>query len=306
MAIISIYRHAACTAQATAGSYGAPARTREENVRIKTATRLIAGSLLTAGMVLIGPVPAQAAPPSNDTFGGSIVIGSMPFTTTTDTSEATTDADDANANATCGAPATDASVWYSITPPTDGGLLIDVSRSSYTAGVLVVTGTPGAFQIVACGPGVVGFPAAAGTAYHLLVIDDQTDNSGNGGTLVMTVDAAPPPPAIDVTVEPVAAFNSRTGAATVNGTVNCSGVVDFAFLDVELRQPVGRGEVVGFGSTDVACDGVDHAWSVDVYPAYGRKFAGGKGASVTFAVACGPFDCSVDYEEHRVQLSRRG
>lgn len=275
-------------------------------MRIKTSIRLIAGTLLTAGMVLVGPASAQAAPPSNDTFGGAIVIGSVPFTTTTDTSEATTDADDANANETCGAPATDASVWYSITPTTDGALLVDVSGSSYPAGVLVVTGTPGSFEIVACGPSGVAFPTTAGTTYHLLVIDDQSDNSGNGGTLAMTVDTAPPPPTIDATVDPIAGFNSRTGAATLHGTINCSGVVDFAFVDVELRQRVGRGEVVGFGTIDVTCDGTDQRWSVDVYPFIGRKFAGGKGASVTFAVACGPFECSVDYEEHRVQLSRRG
>jgi hypothetical protein len=200
----------------------------------------------------------------------------------------------------------DASVWYSITPATDGGLVADVSRSSYTAGVLVVTGAPGAFEIVACGPDVVGFQAAAGTTYYLLIIDDQYDGTGNGGTLVLNVDVAPPPPTIDATVDPTAGFNSQTGSATVHGTINCGGVVDFSFLQVELHQQVGRGEVAGFGSVEVACDGADHPWSVEVFPALGRKFAGGKGASLTFAVACGPFDCSFDFEEHAVQLSRRG
>src|ERR1700738_5024501 len=89
-------------------------------------------------LVLVGAAPAHAAAPTNDTFGGAVPIGSVPFTTSADTSQATTDADDANANAICGAPATDASVWYSTTPATDGGLVVDVSRSSYTAGVLVV------------------------------------------------------------------------------------------------------------------------------------------------------------------------
>ena len=275
-------------------------------MRVRKSAHLIGATLLTAGTVLFGAGPAQAAAPANDTFGGSIAIGSVPFTTTADTSGATTDADDANANATCGAPATDASVWYSTTPTADGALVVDVSKSSYTAGVLVVTGTPGAFEIVACGPGAVGFPTTAGTTYHLLVIDDQSDGGGNGGSLAMTVDIAPPPPTIDVTVDPTAGFNSRTGAATVHGTINCSGVVDFAFLDVELHQRVGRGEVVGSGGMDVTCDDANHPWSVEVYPFSGTKFTGGKGASVTFAVACGPFDCGIDYEEHRVQLSRRG
>ena len=53
-------------------------------------------------------VPVLAAAPSNDTFGGATVIGSLPFTDTLDTTEATTDATDQEANADCGAPAMDA------------------------------------------------------------------------------------------------------------------------------------------------------------------------------------------------------
>jgi hypothetical protein len=266
---------------------------------------MIGAMLLAAGLVLVGTGPAYAAAPTNDTFGGAIAIGSVPFSTTVDTSEATTDADDANANAECGAPATDASVWYSITAAADGALVADVSRSSYSAGVLVVTGAPGAFEVVVCGPGAVGFATTAGTTYYLLIIDDQFDGGGNGGTLVLNVDVPPPPPTIDVTVDPTGGFDPRTGAATVRGTINCSGVVNFALVDVELHQRVGRGEVFGFGGIAVVCDGADHQWSAEVFPILGTKFVGGKGVSVTFGVACGPFECSLDYEERIVQLSRR-
>src|SRR5258707_3865617 len=162
-------------------------------VRVRLFGCRVGAVVLAAGLVLIGAAPAQSATPTNDTFGGAVPIGSVPFTTSADTSQATTDADDANANANCGAPATDASVWYSTTPATDGGLLVDVSKSSYSAGVLVVTGAPGAFEIVACGPGAVGFQAVAGTTYFPLIIDDQADRTGNGGTLVLNVDTAPPP-----------------------------------------------------------------------------------------------------------------
>jgi hypothetical protein len=274
-------------------------------MRIRKTASVLGAVLLAAGLVLVGAGPAQAAAPANDTFGGAIAIGSVPFTTTADTSEATTDTDDANANANCGAPATDASVWYSTTPAADGAIVVDVSSSSYSAGVLVVTGAPGAFEIVACGPGAVAFATTAGTTYHLLIIDDQFDGGGNGGTLVLNVDVAPPPPTIDITVDPSAGFNPQTGTATVRGTATCTGLVDFAFVDVEMRQRVGRGEVFGFGFMDVACDGAAHPWSVEVFPIVGSKFAGGKAATLTFAVACGPFECGFDYEEHRVQLSRR-
>jgi hypothetical protein len=271
---------------------------------------LLTGRLGVAGLVAMLSVlvasPAYAAAPANDTFTGSVAIGTVPYTATQDTGEATTDADDADANAFCGAPATDASVWYSVSPTTDSALVADVSQSTYSAGVLVVTGQPGGFDIVACGPGAVGFPVTAGTTYHLLIIDDQLDGGGNGGTLVLNVAEAPPPPQIDLTLNPTAKFNARTGTATVSGTIACSGVVDFTFLYAELLQRVGRGAVVGSGATeDIACDGTVQQWSVEVVPYVGQKFAGGKAASFTFAFSCGPFFCAEDYETRTVQLSRR-
>lgn len=267
----------------------------------------IGALLLGVALVLVGPASAFAAVPTNDTYSGAIPVGALPFTTTLDTTEATTDADDANANETCGAPATDASVWYTLSSGVDGAVLVDVSASSYSAGALVVTGAPGAFQIVACGPGRIAFPVSAGTTYHLLIFDYQADGGGNGGTLVLTVDDAPPPPVIAVTVDPTGAFNPHTGTAIIHGTIMCSGVVEFAFVDVQVRQPVGRGEVTGIGSIDVPCGGVVSPWSVEVLPdGAGTKFSGGKAASLTFAVACGPFQCSIDFQEYDVRLSRQG
>ena len=108
-----------------------------------------------------------------------------------------------------------------------------------------------------------------------------------------------------MTVNRTAGFNARTGSATVSGTMSCTGSVDFSFVDVLLRQPVGRGEVVGEGFMDVTCDSTVRPWSVEIFPFYGTKFSGGKGASVTYAVSCGLIFCSESYTEQRVQLSRR-
>ncbi|HEX5995297.1 MAG TPA: hypothetical protein VFY84_09175 [Jiangellales bacterium] len=273
-------------------------------MRIKKTASMLGAILLAAGLVLVGAGPAQAAAPTNDTFGGAIAIDSTPFTTTVDTSEATTDADDVSANADCGAPATDASVWYSITAPTDGGYIVDVSKSSFYAGVIVVTGAPGAFELVWCGPDTVGFPATAGTTYYVLAFDDQYDGGGNGGTLVMDIDVAPPPPSVDVTVDSRAGFNPKTGVATVRGTINCTDALD-GYIEVFLRQQVGRFGIQGYGLISPVCDGTDQPWSVDIYGENGSKFAGGKAASVTFALVCGVLECALDYEERMVQLSRR-
>ena len=276
-------------------------------MRFKQLRYYAAAVLVGAGMVLVGAAPAHAAAPSNDTFSGAVAVGSLPFSAIVDTTEATTDRDDANANPpNCGAPATDASVWYSFTTAVDTGVIVDVSSSSYSAGVLVVTGTPGAFDLVTCGPQTIVFSATPGVTYYLLMIDDQLDGGGNGGRLVVNLDDAPPPPTITTTVDSTASFNPSSGSATVHGTATCDGIVDFAFVDVELHQKVGRGEVAGFGEVELTCDGAAHPWSVEIFPAIGRKFAGGKGASLTFSVACGPFECATDFQEHAVQLSRHG
>jgi len=248
-------------------------------------------------------VPVLAAAPSNDTFAGATVIGSLPFTDTLDTTEATTDATDQEANADCGAPATDASVRYTITASSDDGIVVDVSQSSYSAGVGVVTGSPGSFTLVTCGPGAVEFPTVSGETYSIVAFDDQTDGAGNGGTLVINVDTVPPPPVVNLTVDPTGRFNSKTGTATISGSVTCTGGGDFTEIDVSLRQSVGRFVITGSGFTDFPCDGSTHGWSAEVFPDNG-VFKGGHTASVSVATACGPFECGEDFQEHIVKLRR--
>jgi hypothetical protein len=257
------------------------------------------GLVLLLSFALAAPVLAAA--PTNDTYPGTL-IGALPFSETLDTSEATTDADDEELNEQCGAPATEASVWYQLTAPSDMGILVDVSQSEYSAGVIVAIGAPGTFEVVDCGPGFVVFGADAGQTYSILAFDDEFGGA-NGGSLVISVDEAPPPPEIDVTVDPVGTFDPQTGSATITGTVVCSGDVEFAFVDVELRQNVGRFVITGFGSADVICDGTSQPWNVEVFGSNGL-FKGGRAVAVTFALACGVFDCGTDFEEQTVRLRR--
>jgi len=238
---------------------------------------------LAAAASLAFATPALAAPaPPNDTYGGRTLIGSLPFTQTLDTTKASTDATDTEANANCGSPATEASVWYALTASSDGAVIVDVSASTYSAGVIVVTGSPGSFSLITCGPGSVAFSTVSGETYALLAFDDQP-GAGNGGTLTISVDEAPPPPTVSLTVDPTGHFNKVTGSATVTGTVLCTGVADFTFIDVQLSQQVGRvATVSGFGDTGFTCDGTTQPWSVEVFPSTGL-FKGGKAASVTVA-----------------------
>lgn len=261
-----------------------------------------------AASLLLGALsaaPAVAAVPDNDTYGGRTVIAAMPYSTTQDTTEATTDADDDAIVADCsGIPARDASVWFEVTPAAEGGVLVDATGSDYAAGMVVASGAPGAWVLEGCGPTAVAWYAMAGTAYTILVFDDQTDGVGTGGNLQLAVKPVPPPPTFDLTVNPTATFDSRTGAARVSGSATCllgdntSGSV---FMEVQLTQRVGRMLIRGWGYAELACDGEQQPWSVDITGDNGL-FKGGKAASVTVGYACGDFECSIDYEERTVQL----
>lgn len=257
---------------------------------------------LAAIGTLVFAAPAMAAAPSNDTYPGSIAITTIPFTASLDTTEATTDADDTAWNAQCGAPFTDASVWYSLTPSADSGFIVDVSQSDYSAGIAVMSGAPGSFVVEACGPGTIGFFGASGVTYSIVLFDDQLDGSGVGGNLELFVDLAPPPPTVDVTVDPVGQFHND-GSATVTGTVTCTGDAFDTFIEVQLRQRIGRFVISGFGGTSFVCDGTTQTWAADVIADNGL-FKGGKAANVTVAFACGTFQCADDFEETTIKLRR--
>jgi hypothetical protein len=268
---------------------------------IRKRLAVLLGLLITASLAGAGPVLAAA--PSNDLYVNRQAV-SVGFSAAFSTTEATTDADDVAINTPdCGAPATDASVWYTVTTASDVSIAFDLSGSSYSAGAIVATGDPSGFTLVTCGPGAVAWSASSGVTYTILVFDDQLDGSGNGGDLVINVAQAPPPPELTLTVNPRGTFNSHTGGARVSGTVNCSGDSEFSFIDVFMRQKTGRLFIDGEGFIEgFACDGTTQPWSVDIIP-FNGVFKGGRTATVTFAVACGIFECGVGFDESVVNLS---
>jgi hypothetical protein len=244
---------------------------------------------------------ANAAAPNNDAIAGAKSVSAIPFTDAVDTTEATTDAEDEALNEQCGAPATDASVWY-VLDGTGADVFVDVSSSDYSAGVLVGEGSPGSLTIVNCGPGAVVFFAETGKTYYVLAIDDQFDGGGNGGQLSITFDVPPPPPVIDITVDPTGKFDSRTGNVTITGTSTCTGEgVDFSSLDGEITQRAGRVIIRGWFFTELVCDGDTHPWSADVTADNGL-FKGGNANVRANAFACNAFACGEDSVERAVRL----
>jgi hypothetical protein len=249
--------------------------------------RRIAVSVLSLGLLLGAPAAVLAAAPSNNTYGGRTDIAAIPFNDTIDTTEATAGSNDVEINADCGAPATDASVWYSYTAPSDQDLLADVSQSDYSAGLIVAIGSPGSFQLLTCGPGSVAFPASSGETYTILAFDDQEDGIGNGGTLVFSLDILPPPPTIHINVDPVGALNKQTNEVTVTGTISCSSPAEIQFYG-EVKQRAGRQIIFGnlFGD-DFCNDVLSFSATTDQYST--GIFAGGKATvhMVAFAFPTG-------------------
>jgi len=250
--------------------------------------RLVLATLVALGALAIAAPAALAAAPSNDTFGGA-TTATIGFSQVLDTTQATTDSD----------------VWYAFAG-SDAGVVVDVSQSDYSAGVLVGVGTQGNLETVECGPGTVGFFATAGTTYYVLAIDDQNDGGGNGGSLNISFNAAPPPPTVDITVNKVGRVNAKTGVATISGTYTCSDA-DFIDAEIDASQRAGRVIISGFGAffDSGTCDGTSHDWSAQVFGDNGR-FVGGKAMTVTFAFACGAFDCAEGFAEQTVRLRGGG
>jgi hypothetical protein len=267
---------------------------------MKTIFKLFVVSALTLSALGFSTSAALAAPPANDTFPNA-TAAFIGFSEVLDTSEATTDSDDAQLNTNCGAPATDASVWYTI-DGTGTGVVVGVSSSDYTAGVAVGVGSQGALDLVTCGPGAVAFFADTGTTYYVLAFDDQFDGAGNGGNLSISFNEAPPPPTVDITVNRYGRFNSKTGTATISGTYTCSNG-DFIDIFVDARQRVGRFFIFGSGAffDFGTCDGTPHTWSAEIFPQNGL-FKGGKTLTLNFATSCGAFECGFGFAEQTVQL----
>jgi hypothetical protein len=258
------------------------------------------GAAMTAGTAM------AASPPPNDTISGASVVSSLPSSDTLDTTAATTDADDAQLNASnpqCTnpfGPTLNKSVWYKFTAGTEGALGVDAGASSYSVGIGIATGTPGALTTVACGLSTAFTATVPGTTYYVNAFDLFGDT---GGTLQITFEV--PPPAPTMTVSATAGTVDRTGTATITFRYACTNATTLTD-EAQLTQLVGRFSISGFGTNqDIAmCDGTPHT-SLLAIPGNG-KFAGGKASLQYDFSVCGPFQCVDSTLTQTLQLRHNG
>lgn len=265
--------------------------------------RVLAAS---AAALLLTPLVASAAlaaAPDNDSVATATVV-TLGQTITQDTSEATSDALDAELNSNCGAPATNGSVWFSYEDTTGAGLLVDLGASSFSAGAMIVAGDPASGgYLMACGPGGV---AARGdgtpTTYYVMAFSDTPGVTG--GSLTASFEALPPAPTAALTVDPRATAY-KDGSLRLTGTYSCSNADGYnSFIDGMVTQTVGRMKIEGWFSVyPLECDGAVRPWEAIAWSPNGL-FAGGKAANVTFALACGLADCAGTVVEQKIQVTR--
>jgi hypothetical protein len=250
-----------------------------------TRWRVVAGLALIIVMAA-QPGVALAAAPANDVPDGAIAITAIPAHGTQDTTEATISTD----NIGCGSDGTDqASVWYTLTLPEATTVLIDASSSDYRIGINAFAGTATAGALLECTEQALRMEVAAGTTYYLMFAD--IDGGANGGQLDVTIDVAPPPIDLTLAVDPVGKVNSKTGEATITGTVRCSAATSDASVDAELRDPVGRFTIHGFGGSGIECGTDPTPWSITIVGDNGR-FGPGRATANVSAFACDAFSCA--------------
>ena len=259
--------------------------------------RFLLVALVSSLATLTAPGTAMAQPANDDFDDATSINEPLPFTDSTSTADATTAPDDPEC------AGNGHTVWYRFTPSSDLRVEANTFGSDYDTTLSVYTGSRGALNQIACNDDFnslqsrVVFDATAGTTYYLMV---GSFFDRPGGNLVLTVQEAPPPLEIAVSVNSTGTFNPQTGEATISGTITCSQPAAFAGLSGELRQRVGR--IFITGSFDVfleQCSG-ETPW---IATAAGTGlFRGGPATANVFAFACTEFDCAATQTTQTVRL----
>ncbi len=259
------------------------------------ARRLLMPTMVAMVLVPFAAPAATAAAPGNDEYPGAVVLH-LGDRVEQDTSDATTTPQDEALNANCGAPATNASVWYQFTPTVNRKVVLDMSESSYSGGVMIFRGTPTPNSLVSCGPAAAGLNAKAGKTYYVMAF---SDTDVNGGTLVLRLQKAPTPRVHVTVAKHGVAYHG--GAARIHGTYRCAHGDSFAGLSAQLLQRAGRLKIQAEADVSVRCDAKNHHWTARLVSPVGT-YAKGKAVAKVDLFACGFIECRQDRAKRDLHL----
>jgi hypothetical protein len=214
-----------------------------------------------------GAPSALAAVPTNDDFGSATTIGSLPFSDSLNTAEATTQAGDPLDCIGAGH-----SVWYTFTSAADVSVGVDTFGSDFDTVLSAYTGSQASLTQIACRDDSVGlqshikWQATAGTVYHVMVSGYGSGSEGDSGNLVLHADVEEPF-TFEISVSPTGSVDEAPGIATVGGTVVCSvpGHV-YSGAHYRLRQVVGDSKVRGALFVSTACGPESSTWEATAVP----------------------------------------
>lgn len=254
---------------------------------MKKIVGLTVAAVAASALVPLTAGGAFAAPPGNDTPNGAVTI-TKGETVKENTTQATTGSLDKKINARCGAPHTNASVWFQYTATDDNGIVLDASASNYGVGLMLFRGSsPTPDSLFRCGPEGAVFHTSPGRVYTIMAF---SYTQKMGGDLSITVEQAPPPAAISVQIHKQGVAYPG-GNARVSGTYTCSNA-DFAASGGTLTQVWKRLKIGGdFRVITGLCDGAPHHWSKTVVSSNGLYGAGAATVKVG-SVACSITGCT--------------
>jgi hypothetical protein len=255
--------------------------------------RLLLATLLTlSALVAIGTSTVVAQAPDNDSVQSPVEITGVGFHYEQDTSEATADPADGG----CGVDQDLATVWFRFTPQDNVTVLFDTSASDYSNGVNLYVEEGGNLINIACSFPPLFAELSGGVTYFVMVA--ACCEGVNGGTLVLDVTEAPPPPELSLTINSAGSVRSSTGEVTISGTLDCSTSAS-AFVSVDIQQRKGRSIIQGNGFTDLLCEG-ETPWSLTL-TGFNGLFTAGKVQVQAFVQAC-TFVCTFTEGSANVQL----
>ena len=230
----------------------------------------------TIALVAFGAVsPATAETPSNDSRAGALEVGSLPFSHSQDTGQATP-----SGPKQCG---NSGSVFFRFVPTVTGPVQVDTIGSGYDTILTVFRTTDHGPEVIRCSDdhvyrwGATRFKATAGVEYFLMPGRCCGSGRRGGGDLVLNVtEVTQAPFEASVTVEG-GTVDPATGIVTLALTVNCTHV-SWLVADGELRQLrseifVARG---WFGTESLYClPGSPNEWTAEVDTETGVAFGTG-------------------------------
>ena len=241
---------------------------------------------------------AHAVAPANDDIANAVEVMSLPFDTRIDVSEATrAEGDSACATST---------VWYALTPVTDGTYLFGVGTSAemFTVMLSVYEGSPGSLAPVStCNFYNARVDLSAGTTYYIEVGGELGGPVASPGDfLAVSIQEAPPPLEVNVEVTQ-ARVGEHPGTVIVMGTVGCNKEAEFLTVYGEVRQRQGLNVAVASYYLAVGCSPVLTTWTATATG--GNRVFLPKVASITvWARACDIDSCDEDYADASIKLRR--